>query len=214
MSFFGSLLGGVAGGLGSWFGANAQADAQKKAAELQYQQYQQTKALMQPFVDTGTTANAVYANLAGINGAQAQSAALANLAQDPFMRSIQNYATDQTLAAAGRGGAGVSGNALSALYNNAGTLYDQWLNQQIGNINNLAQRGASTAGALAGYGQQSAQSQGNYLAGAGQTMGAGIMGAGNAIGNMANNYGVLSALRSPTGSSSYGIPTLPSFSLF
>ncbi len=194
MSFIGSAIGGLIGGavsgIGAYEGAKAQADAAKYAADLQYKQYQNNVNLLQPFISTGTSANNRYADLSGANGASAQAAALANLAQDPFMASIQNAANQQTLAAAGRYGAGISGNALNALYAQNANLYDNYLNQQIGYIGNAANRGLSAGTALAGQGMQAASNAGNFLSAAGAAQGAGIMGAGNALGNAINNAGL------------------------
>jgi hypothetical protein len=194
----GLIGGGLASGAGSFFGSQSQASAQKQAAALQLQMYNNNKAILQPFINNGTNADNLYANISGVNGNQAQSTAINNLATDPFISSISKFATDQTLAAAGRGGAGVSGNALSALYNNAANQYDSYLNQQVGYINNAANRGATAASSLVNAGANAANSAGNFTAGAGASIGSGIAGVGNALGNSLNNLGLISYLQNPS----------------
>ena len=192
-----AMLGAAAvGAAGSYFGSKAQADASKNAASLQNQQYQQNKALLSPFVQTGTDANTLYGNITGVNGASAQSTALNNLAQSPFMAQMQNTANQQTLAAAGKSGAGVSGNALNALWSQNASLENAALTQQENMIGNQAQMGLQAGSALAGVGANAAQSQGNFLTQAGQATGAGYAGIGNAAANGLNNAGLMYALSS------------------
>jgi hypothetical protein len=206
------LAAGAIGAVGTYEGAKIQAGAQTSAANLQNSQFQQTRATLAPFVQSGQNANAVYANLSGANGAGPQSTALNSMAQNPYMSAMQSTANAQTLAAAGSAGAGVGGNVLNALYGQNAGLYNSVMSQQEGLLQNEAQMGLNAAGATGQAGANAAQSQGNFLSQAGATMGSATAGVGNALANGTNNAALMYALNNrgtTSGGSGYGLSATP-----
>lgn len=192
----------VAGAASSYFGSQATADAATKAAQMQMDMYNQNKAiyeknsaLVQPYIGEGTSANKLYSDMTGVNGPEAQKAAMAAYQSSPYLQQMIENADASTMAAAGKAGTGVSGNVLNDLYKQNAALYNQDYQSYLGNINNVSNQGlqglsvlAGMAGALTGAGTQAAANAGQATQNAGLATGAGIQGAGNALTGAANNY--------------------------
>src|SRR5690606_14702966 len=96
-----SLIGGLIGG-------NAQAKASKKAAQLQYdaaqqgiaeqrREYDLTRSDYQPWITTGTQALGGQGDLLGLNGADAQQAAIAALQGSPLYQSLYRNGQEAVL---------------------------------------------------------------------------------------------------------------------
>ena len=183
-----AAIGGAAliGGVTSYLGSQAQSDAAAQAAQtqaqsnqaardLQYQMFQEQKALQQPWYDVGV--RALPKLEAQANAMPAAFTGKVNLNQDPgyaFRLEEGNRALNQSAAA--RGGL-ISGNALKAA-----ERYGQQMGSQ--EYGNAYQR------ALDVYNSQVAREQTGYnrlssLAGIGQTTAQQIGSAGTAYGNAA-----------------------------
>jgi len=159
MSFFSDIFTSV-------LGANSAKKANKQALEAQQKaidaanaqltsQYNTTSANYQPYISTGTNA------LAALNDPTSSFQASPDYAYrfgEGQKAVTNNYAT---------GGMLNSGAALSALQdrgqNTASAEYGNWWDRQSG----LANLGQSSVNALAGYGQNYANSYGNNLIGKG-----------------------------------------------
>jgi len=189
MSFIGAAIGGIASGVGSYLGSQAQADAMKQAAALQQSRYEQNVGLETPYMNAGTNALGTLQNYLGLNGTTAQSAAMNGYQNSPFFTQMQTNAGNAAMGQyAGQGKMG--GNALNALYQqNAAMDYGQY-NNYLNQLSGLTSTGAGAANALANYGTQSAATQGNLISGAGAATGAGYKGVGDA----ANNVSIFSML--------------------
>jgi hypothetical protein len=176
-----ALLGSAVIGAGSSiFGANKAASGAKKAAKLQRQQFEETKELLSPYTGAGENALAQYETGIGLRGREAQQGFYDDFQTDPGFETSLNNALDATMkkySILGNTGGGLA-NALLTTGQNA--LYGQYQNR-LSQLGGLVDTGRNAAGALAGFGQQSAAQQGNLLAQAGLYQGQGIMGAGNAL---------------------------------
>jgi len=217
----GSLLGG---GLGL-FGASEQANAQESAAQtaaaanqnasqLQYQEWLQQQANMQPWLAAGT--GAVNQLAAGTQpGGQftnipAFSFDPAQIANNPDYQFTQNQAiaaANAQNAATGNYGSGTAAASLANLgaglasqyenqyYNQALQAYGQNLSSQYTMPYNflagLSNTGQNQSQAMGSLGMNTANTMGNYGVGAGNALAAGTVGAGNAyaggLNNLANN---------------------------
>jgi hypothetical protein len=141
VSGVGSLVGGIAGASASKSAANTQSDAAKYAADLQNQQYQQTRTDLQPFTDFGknniTSLQSLLNNPALTQGfyydkfnapaaftaptaAQAQATPGYQFTLDQGLKSTQNSAAAR--------GLGTSGAALKGAANYATGLADSTYN--------------------------------------------------------------------------------------
>lgn len=177
----------VIGGASSIFGANKAADAAKKGQKLQARQFEETKALLQPYTGAGTNALEQYGNAVGLNGADKQQAFYDNFQHDPGFETSLNNALTETMkrySITGNTGGNLA-NALLKTGQNA--IYGQYQNR-LSQLGGLVDTGRAAAGTLAGAGQASATAQGNLLAQAGQYLGNGIIGAGQGFTNAAGQY--------------------------
>jgi hypothetical protein len=163
----GSILGGGGGG-GSmntlanvYSGIQGSADAKKMAASqraaanralaLQAQEYNQTKANLNPFITTGQSANTRLSDLLGLSGGDAATISAA-LQQDPgyqFRVQQGQQAIDRSLGARGQL---FSGAALKAAQQYGQDLANQTYNDAVQRIMQASQSGQQAAGTLGAFG--------------------------------------------------------------
>jgi hypothetical protein len=198
--------------------ASTQAAAADRAAELQNQQFQQTREDLAPYRAAGQTALNALTPLA----TNYQKFGMDQFQQDPgyaFRLSEGQKALDRQAAA--RGGL-ISGGALKAAqrygqdmgsqeYMNAFNRYQTERNAQLNPLQSLAGVGQTTSQQLGQFGAANAANVGNYLTGGAAANAAGQVGAANAFTgglgtyinyNQGNN--LVNALRNRT--STYGAP--------
>src|SRR5689334_18805142 len=77
--------------------SNAQVAASDRGIAEQRRQFDAVRELLQPYVNTGTTALAQQGDLAGLNGAGAQQAAIAALQGSPQFAALQQQGTNSIL---------------------------------------------------------------------------------------------------------------------
>lgn len=189
--------------------ASQQANAANRAADLQNQQYQQTRQDQMPYMEAGRTALNALTPLA----TNYQKFGMDQFTQDPgyaFRLKEGQRALDASAAA--RGGL-ISGNALRAAqgygqqmgsqeYQNAFNRYQTERNAQLNPLQSLAGVGQTTAQQLGVAGAANAGAVGNYLTGGAAANAAGTVGGANAITSGLGTYlnynqgnSLLSALR-------------------
>jgi len=184
-----AIIGSAAIGAGSQiYGASKAASAAKKAANLQAQQFAESKALLAPYTAAGEGALSSYSNAVGLNGREAQQKFSDDFQTDPGWMAANEFGAktvDDRYRLSGQGG----GNVRAALYDygqkNLLSAYTTRLSQ----LGGLVDTGRSAASSTAAMGQQSAAQQGSLLSQAGLLQGQGITGAGNAIAGGLNNLG-------------------------
>jgi len=168
--------------------ASTQAAAADRAAELQNQQFQQTREDLAPYRAAGQTALNALTPLA----TNYQKFGMGQFQQDPgygFRLSEGQKALDRQAAA--RGGL-ISGSALKAAqrygqdmgsqeYMNAFNRYQIERNAQLNPLQSLAGVGQTTANQLGQYGAANAANIGNLMTGGAAARGAGQVGAANAV---------------------------------
>jgi len=185
--------------------ASATRDASNAAIAQQQAALQQQKELAAPYTGLGQSAMGAYQNLLGIgkDGKLNPQLAQQTLQNMPGYQFQQQQGQQQTLAAAGAMGMGLSGNTLEALSRYNQGLADSTYQQELQNLLAPIQIGqASAAGQAANIGQaasnignigmQQGQNQANIAIG---QMG-GITGS---IGNAMNQYTTMNTLRALQG---------------
>jgi hypothetical protein len=196
--------------------ASTQAAAADRAAELQNQQFQQTREDLAPYRAAGQTALNALTPLA----TNYQKFGMDQFQQDPgyaFRLSEGQKALDRQAAA--RGGL-ISGGALKAAqrygqdmgsqeYMNAFNRYQIERNAQLNPLQSLANVGQTTANQLGQYGAANATNVGNLMTGGAAANAAGQVGASNAFTgglgtylNYTSNNNLLDALKNRGGTSS------------
>lgn len=215
----GAAISGGAAIAGSAISANATKTASKAATTaannnnaLQKQIYDANTANLNPFLQTGTSANTAQADFLGLNGSQPQSTAFNN-----YLNSTgYNFTTSQGINAitSNRAASGLlnSGSTLKALDQfgqaNAQTYGQNYLN----NLGGLSGQGLTAGSAIAGVGQNyGSQVSANNNSAATNVGNAAIAGAnstnallGQGVSSLLLNKG-LSSFGSGAGSSTSGI---------
>jgi hypothetical protein len=175
--------------------ASTQANAANTAAELQNQQYQQTRQDQMPWMQAGQTALNALTPLA----TNYQKFGMDQFQADPgyaFRLSEGQKALDRQAAASG---GLISGSALKAAaaygqqmgsqeYQNAFNRYQTERNAQLNPLQSLAGVGQTTAAQLGQAGAANASAVGNYLTGGAAASAAGTVGGANAISSGLGTY--------------------------
>lgn len=206
----GSLIGAGA----SLASSSKQAGAASDAANLQGQQYQQTRSDQAPWRQAGSNALSTIADMQPQFTHTFDANDLnANLAPNYAFQLAQGQAANQN--AAGVAGGLVGGNALKGLQdytqNAAGSAYQQAVNNYNTQQTNIFNRLSTIAGlgstanqTTAQAGTTAAANAGNYLTSGAAASAAGTVGAANAVNNGISGYLGWNYLNGGSGGSSAG----------
>jgi hypothetical protein len=212
------VVGSVVSSQASKSAAKTQAASADRAAQLQQDQYSQTREDQMPFLEAGVSALNKLAPLAE----NYQKFGQAQFEQDPgyaFRLSEGQKALDRQ---AGQRGGLISGSALKAAqrygqemgsqeYTNAFNRYQTERSAQLNPLQSLAGVGQTTAAQLGQAGQNMATGAGEAYMGAGNARASGYIGSANALSNAFGgvtnaftNYNLMNALNRPAYSPSTG----------
>jgi hypothetical protein len=196
MSAIGDALGGVLAktvvrGVGELTGANEQARAAERAANLQSglaqqgidvtnQQFAKLVELMSPFVTRGSQAIGQQGALIGLDGADAQRQAIGALETSPQMQAMLAQGENALLQNASATGGLRGGNIQAALAQFRPQLLSQMIQNQYQNLGGLSQLGQAAAAGQASSGMQSAASISDLLGQQGSALAGGVMAKGGA----------------------------------
>ena len=202
-----AVVGGLLGSSASRSAASQQSDAAQKAADLQYEQWQQQRADQEPFRQAGLTSQNRLMELLGIGG-NAGAAGYGKYGRDFGMEDFQQdpgyaFRLSEGLKgldrqAAARGGL-ISGAALKAAtrygqemgsqeYMNAFNRYQTNRSNQLNPLQSLMGSGQTATNALGSAGQNFANQAGQDYMGAGNARASGYMGTANAFSGAASQY--------------------------
>jgi hypothetical protein len=188
-----ALLYGAGGGVGTVLNAvsgafgeqDADAVAKAQAAEQanldaanKHNVLEQAKAdkANAPYAVAGRDALAQQRALAGLDGPEAQQAALAALEQSPQFQTMMQQSEQAILANASATGGLRGGNVQQALAQNRPALLSQLIDQQYGRLGGLAGAGQQGSQFTSGLGAQYANMASNNYAALGQSQAGGILG--------------------------------------
>jgi len=199
--------------------AGATRDASNAAIQQQQSALAQQKEMATPYTQLGQSAMGAYQNLLGIgaDGKVNPQLAQQTLQNMPGYQFAQQQGQNQTLAAAGAMGMGLSGNTLAGLSRYNQGLADQTYQQELQNLLAPVQIGqAAAAGQAANIGN-AATNMGNIAMQQGQNqanIGIGTIGGiTGAISNGINSYTTMNTLKglqgAGGGATPYVAPTLP-----
>jgi len=199
--------------------ASATRDASNAAIAQQQAALQQQAQLSAPYRQLGQNAMGAYQNLLGIgaNGQVNPQLAEQTLQNLPGYQFQQQQGQQQTLAAAGAMGMGLSGNTLQALSKYNQGLADSTYQQELQNLLAPVQLGQAAAAGQAANVGQAASNIGNIAMNQGQNqanIAIGQMGGiTGSINNAMNQYTTMNTLKalqggSAVGASPYVAPTL------
>ena len=183
-----AIVGSAAIGAGASIAAgNKAASAQKRAAQqsadIQRQQYEQTRADLAPYRDTGATALGRYGDLLGMRGPDAYQAALQGYTQSPFLaRMVQDTVGSVEASRAARGGL-FSGATAQEIGDRTGQLYLGDFNNYLSRLGGMVDTGAGAATQTGQFGANAASGQANAYQAAGNARAQGYINMGNSINN-------------------------------
>jgi len=194
-----AIVGGTVSAIGSSNAADAQSSAANHAADLQQQQYQQTRQDQQPYMQAGQGA------LNQIGQDQTNHTGFAtpfNFQADPGygfqLQQGQNAINNSASATSGV----LNGGTLKALdqyttglanttYGDAYNRYLQTSNMKYNQLAGVASLGENAAALTGNQGANAANASGNYLTQAGNAQAAGDMGMANGINQGVSGLGSL-----------------------
>lgn len=186
---FQGILGNPLDLIGDLTGANAQAEAAERAAGIQAgssaagiaenrRQFEKLVQLMAPFVTSGTQAIGAQGALIGLNGADAQGAAIAQLEQSPQFSSLVRSGENALLQNASATGGLRGGNIKSALAQFRPQILSSLIESQYSKLGGLSQMGQAAAAGQASAGMSSASSIADLLTQQGAAQAGGVLAAG------------------------------------
>ena len=194
----GAIVGaGVLGAGASIYGANKQSKAANNAANLQMQQYQQTRADLAPYREAGAMALPGIQRLLGLGpeGSAGIQAQLESLPGYQFTRDQGIKGITNTLSARGLSAptSGAFGKGLARFVTG---LADQTYGSQLERLMGLGNMGASAATQGGQIGGNAAAGAAGNIVGAGNAQAAGALGAASNLGGALMGYGYGPAIRS------------------
>jgi len=190
-----SILGGILGKGASKKAQAAQTQALNAAIGEQRRQYDTSRQDFSPFLQGGQQAlsgqNGIM-GLLGLQGNDAQSAAIEQLKQSPGFTSLYGTGQDTILQNAAATGGLRGGNTQNSLAQFGSSLLGTVIQNQLQNLGGLVNVGSGAAGSLGTLGANSANQISGLLGQQGQAAASGILGRGAITGNTINGLaGVL-----------------------
>lgn len=162
-----TVVGGLVSADAQRSAGNKAGDAQVQAAQLDIderrRQFDAIQKLMAPFVEGGTAAFGAQGDLAGINGADKQAAAIAGIENSPQFASLTKQGESAILANASATGGLRGGNVQGALGEFRPALLTDLINQQFARLGGLASLGQNAAAGVGNAGLATANGIGGAL---------------------------------------------------
>lgn len=170
-------------------GANQAADAASEAAALQAglsregiaeqrRQFDALKALLAPFVKTGTSALGGQADILGLNGDAAQNSAIASIQSSPQFSTLLKSGENAILQNASATGGLRGGNTQRALMEYSPSLLSKLIEQQYSRLGGLTSIGQNSAAQTGNAGMQTGVNIANLLGQQGAAQAGGILAQG------------------------------------
>ena len=191
-------ISGLAGAAASIFGGQQQASAANKAAQMQQDQYTQTRGDLMPFQQAGHSAtNMLTGRLPQLTAPITMNQQ--TLEQTPGYQFSLGQGLQSVQNSAAARGLGTSGAALKGAASYATGLADSTYQQQFQNTNinqtnsynrlmGVSQLGEDAAARTGSFGTQAAGNAGNALIGGAAAQAASMVGAGNALTGATGQY--------------------------
>lgn len=207
-SAIGSLFGGSSAKKASRKAEAAQLEYLNKALDEQRRQYDTTRADYEPWRTTGVEALGDQSDLLGLNGADAQTAAIEALQASPMYQSLYRNGLEANLQNASATGGIRGGNEVRSLADFGADTLSTTIMNQLQQLGGLSGSGLQATGGTAASGDAITQAISQLLGQQGQVRAGGILTRGGITNSMWNNAG--SALDSAVSSIFGGIPGIGS----
>lgn len=186
-----TLVGGVLSGRSQRRAAQGAADAQSAAAmagiDEQRRQFDAIRGLLQPFVSAGNLALGGQLDLLGLNGADAQKAALAGLESSPEFTAALKQGEDAILSNASATGGLRGGNTQGALAQFRPALLANTINSRFQRLGGLVSMGQNAAAGVGNAGMATGQGVSALLQQGGAAQAGAILAGGRAQADTINS---------------------------
>jgi hypothetical protein len=159
------------------------------AIGTQQHQYDQSRTDFAPYLAAGTSALGGLGDLAGINGNDKWSAALAQLQESPLYKTLFRNGQETLLQNASATGGMRGGNMQRGLADFGADTLAQVYQNQIGNLGGLANMGLGATGNISALGQSNANQVAGLQQGIGNANAQGILTRGGLTAGMWNSAG-------------------------
>lgn len=194
----GSALAGVAGsvigGQSAKSAASTQRDASLAGIAEQRRQFDETKALLEPFISAGESALGDQLALAGLGGDGAYNAVIRRIQAGPEYQAMVQSGEDAILANASATGNLRGGNTQEALAKFRPEVLAQLMNTQYSRLGGLSGMGQASATGQAGHGAAMAGNVANLQQQAGAAVAGGQLAQGqmyqNVLGSLTQGAGM------------------------
>jgi len=181
-----AIIGGIASSSAANKASKAQSRAAQQAADVQRQQYEQSREDLAPFRDTGVTALGRYGDLLGMRGPEAYQAALQGYTQSPFLTRMVNDTVGAVDASRAARGGLFSGATAQEIGDRTGQLYLGDYNNYLSRLGGLVDTGQNAAAQTGNLGANAAAGQANAYQAAGNARAQGYINMGNSVTNALN----------------------------
>lgn len=169
--------------------ANAQMGAAHEGIAEQRRQFDKVLELLGPYLEGGKAGMAGYRALAGVDGAQAQQAAIQQLQDSPQFGSLVQQGEDAILQNASATGGLRGGNVQNGLAKFRSNLLTNLIDQQLGRYDRLTTFGQNSAAGAGSAAMTTGTNNANLLQQAGAAQAGGIVAGSNAITNALGGIG-------------------------
>ena len=191
MSAVGDVIGDVFGGI---TGAKQQGESMERAAQIQADaaregiksqdaQFAKLVELMSPYVTAGNKGLSGQSDIAGLNGFDAQQAAVGNIERSPLFAALTGQGEDSILQNASATGGLRGGNTQAALAQFRPQLLNSLIEQTYARYGGISQLGQAAAAGQAAAGQNLANATSDLLGQAGAAQAGGVIGRGSVVRN-------------------------------
>jgi hypothetical protein len=169
--------------------SQAQTESSQAAIAEQRRQFDETRRLLEPYVQAGTPALREQLRILGLISPEEQQAAIRQQEQNPFFQALARQGEEALLQRASATGGLRGGNVQGALAQFRPALLNQFIEQQYSRLGGLAGAGQNAAAGIGGFGAQNAANVGNLLVGQGQAAAGNALAQGQAQANLFGGLG-------------------------
>lgn len=171
--------------------ASAQTASAQAGIDEQRRQFDAVQELLAPFVGAGTTALGQQAALVGVEGPEAQRAAIQAIEQGPEFEALTRQGEEAILQSAAATGGLRGGNIQAALAQFRPQILSGLIEQQYGRLGGLAQMGQASAAGVGTAGMQTGANISNLMQQQGAAQAGAALAQGQAWGNVLGSVGTL-----------------------
>lgn len=179
-----TLVSGYMQGEAAKDAAATQAGASQAGIEEQRRQFDVVQKLLEPYVTGGTKAFEQQQALVGVQGPEAQRAAISALEQGPAYQALVQQGENALLQKASATGGLRGGNIQAALAQFRPQLLSQLIEQQYGQLGGLSKFGQASAAGVGAAAQETGGNIAQLLAAQGAAQAGGQLAAGKAFGSI------------------------------